>query len=104
MFALPVALVLWGASGAGIAGMAKHQGARIGQPGIASGGAIPVFLIAYLNRGGPGEVCTAHIGLTCSRFEQQWSPWPLIAVGVIMVASGVVVFISMHRQARRRPG
>jgi hypothetical protein len=104
VFAFPVTLVLWGVSGAGAAVITKHKRARVAWPGIASGASILVFLIAYLSRDGPGEVCTAHIGRACTSFEQQWSPWPFVAVGVIMLVGGVVGFIFIQRQARRRPG
>jgi len=100
-FALPVTLVLWGVSGAGAAAIAKQKGARVAWPGIVSGASILVFLIAYLNRDGPGEACTAHIGLGCTSSEQQWSPWPFVAVGVIMLVGGVAGFIFIRWQARQ---
>jgi hypothetical protein len=95
VFALPVTLVLWGISGGGAVIIAKHKEARGAWPGIVSGASILAFFIAYLNRNGPGEVCTAHIGrASCTSSEQQWSPWPFVAVGVIMVVGGVAGFIS----------
>lgn len=103
-FALPVTLVLWGVSGAGAVAISLRKEARVAWPGILSGISILVFLIAYLNRNGPGEVCTAHIGSVCASSEQQWSPWPFMAVAVIMVVGGVVGFVFTRRQARTQPG
>jgi hypothetical protein len=103
-FALPVTFVLWGISGAGLAVIAKHKEARVAWPGIVSGASILVFLIAYLNRDGPGGVCTAHIGHACTSSEERWSPWPFVAVGIIMVVCGVAGFIVMRRRAPRRRG
>ncbi len=103
-FALPATLVLWGVSGAGAVVISRHKEARVAWPGILSGISMLVFLIAYLNRNGPGEVCTAHIGSACTGSEQQWSPWPFVAVGFIMVVGGVVGFVFMRRQARKQPG
>jgi ABC-type spermidine/putrescine transport system permease subunit II len=100
-FALPVTLVLWVASGAGAAVLAKHKEAREAWPGIVAGVSILVFLIAYLNRRGPGNVCTAHIGLACTSSEQRWSPLPFLAVGLLMVVGGVGGFIFMRRQAHK---
>lgn len=103
-FAFPVTLVLWGVSGAGAVAIARHKEARVAWPGILSGISMLAFLIAYLNRDGPGEVCIAHIGSACTSFEQQWSPWPFVAVAVIMVVGGVVGFVFMRRQSRKRLG
>jgi hypothetical protein len=103
-FALPVALVLWIVSGAGAAVIAKHERAREAWLGIISGPSMLVFWIAYRNRDGPGEVCIAHTGPACTGSEQQWSPWPFVVVGVIMVVGGVVGFVFTRRQARKRPG
>lgn len=101
-FAPPVTLVLWGASFAGAVAIARHKEARVAWPGILLGISILAFLIAYLSRHGPGEVCTAHTGNACTGSEERWSPWPFVAVGVIMVVGGVAGFLFMRRRARRR--
>jgi hypothetical protein len=101
-FALPVTLFLWGISGAGAAVIVRHKEARVAWSGTMSGASILVFLIAYLNRNGPGEVCAAHIGRACTSFEQRGSPWPFAAVGVIMAIGGVATFIVSRRRTRKR--
>lgn len=102
-FAPPITLFLWGISGAGVAVIARRKEARAAWPGIVSGASVLVFLIAYLNRDGPGDVCTAYIGRACTNSEQRWSPWPFVAAGIIMAVGGVVGFLFMRRHALKRP-
>jgi hypothetical protein len=59
--------------------------------GVISGlGLVPLF-VAYLNRGGPGDVCTtsASGGQSCTT---EWSPWPWLGAGLALVALGAVAF------------
>ena len=56
---------------------------------LAGAGVIPLFL-AYLNRGGPGDVCTRTA--TSETCTQEWSPWPFLGVGVALVVAAVVLF------------
>jgi len=59
--------------------------------GVISGlGLVPLF-VAYLNRGGPGDVCTtsASGGQSC---DTEWSPWPWLGAGLALVALGAVAF------------
>jgi hypothetical protein len=58
--------------------------------GMVSGAGLPVLYVAWLNRDGPGEVCTrTATQVTCS---DRWSPWPFVVVGVLLLAGGVVAF------------
>ncbi len=58
--------------------------------GMVSGAGLPALYLAWLNRDGPGEVCSrTGTELTCG---DQWSPWPFVVVGVALVVTGVVVF------------
>jgi hypothetical protein len=59
--------------------------------GVISGlGLVPLF-VAYLNRGGPGDVCTTSAtgGQSCTT---EWSPWPWLGAGLALVALGAVAF------------
>ena len=70
-----------------------------GAPGLISGLGLPFLYIAYLNRSGPGEVCTT-IGVNGSSCTDEWSPWPWFAIGVTLVFSGIAVFRSVRRTRR----
>lgn len=67
-----------------------------GMGGLVSGAAAPVLYVAWLNRQGPGAVCSGDSrAVTCT---DEWSPWPFVALAVVLVVAGVLVF------ARRRRG
>ena len=54
--------------------LSTRPGNRVGLPGLVSGLSLPLFYVAYLNRSGPGTICTTTAtSQTCS---DEWSPWP----------------------------
>ena len=58
--------------------------------GMISGAGLPVLYVAWLNRDGPGEVCTRTVTqVSCT---DEWSPWPFVALGVVLLVGGVVAF------------
>jgi hypothetical protein len=63
--------------------------------GLLSGAALPVLYVAWLNRGGPGQVCT-HTATTESCTD-AWSPWPFVAVAVVLAVAGIVVLARRPR-------
>jgi hypothetical protein len=64
--------------------------------GVVGGLALAPLYIAWLNRGGPGQVCTVSAtGTTCL---DAWSPWPFVAVGVALVAVCVVLVRRVEHQ------
>ncbi|MEP7019887.1 MAG: hypothetical protein ABI808_04485 [Pseudonocardiales bacterium] len=67
--------------------------------GLVSGlGLVPGY-VAYLNRHGPGEVCTSTA--TSSTCADEWSPWPWLVAGVLLVGTGVALFTERRRRAGR---
>ncbi|GMA23370.1 hypothetical protein GCM10025864_11290 [Luteimicrobium album] len=56
-----------------------------------SGAGVLPLVVAYLNREGPGDVCTAYSGGQCVAGTEEWSPWPWLVVGVGLVVAGVVL-------------
>jgi hypothetical protein len=52
-----------------------------------AGLALPALYMAWLYRRGPGTVCTDR-GDTC---EDLYSPWPFVAVAVILVIVSIVL-------------
>jgi hypothetical protein len=63
-----------------------------GIAGLLSGAAAPLLYVAWLNRGGPGQVCTGNSrAITCT---DEWSPWPFVAAGVLLVGAGLGIFLT----------
>ncbi|MGX7677728.1 hypothetical protein ACSMXN_02390 [Jatrophihabitans sp. DSM 45814] len=54
---------------------------------VAGVGEVALY-IGFLNRGGPGEVCN-RAGTACIT---EWSPWPWVAVGSVLIAASIVGF------------
>ena len=80
--------------------MSLHKAARRYWPGVVSGmGAIPLVL-AYLNRGGPGYICTTSA--TGGQCQQEWNPWIFLTVAVALIATGIGVQTSRSDRAHRR--
>jgi hypothetical protein len=80
--------------------LARRPGAVAGVAGIVSGLGLPLLYVAWLNRDGPGTVCTATgAGTDCT---DEWSPWPWLVVGLVVLAAGVLLFRA-RRPAAGRP-
>jgi hypothetical protein len=76
--------------------LATRAGNRVGLPGLVSGLSLPLFYVAYLNRSGPGTICTTTAtSQTCS---DEWSPWPWLVVGIVLLVSGCVWFAIASRR------
>jgi hypothetical protein len=81
--------------------LARSTRARRAMAGLIAGLAVPLIVVASLNRAGPGLVCTTDdrgTGQTCA---QQWNPWLFLAGAAIALAVGVLVFV---RANPRDPG
>ena len=62
-----------------------------GMGGLLTGSAAPLLYVAWLNRHGPGEVCTrTATSVSCA---DQWNPWPFVAVATALVVAGVVLYV-----------
>ena len=66
-----------------------------GMLGLLSGAAVPVLYVAWLNRDGPGQVCTSTA--TDTSCADEWSPWPFVALAVVLAGAGVVAFVRGRR-------
>ena len=76
--------------------MLWRQGFGAGMAGIVTGAAVPLLYVAWLNRDGPGQVCTrTAISESCG---DEWSPWPLLAAAVVLVVVGIVMFAVLRRR------
>ncbi|MEU0024246.1 hypothetical protein [Streptomyces sp. NPDC006335] len=66
--------------------------------GAVSGPALPLFYLAYLNRGGPGEVCHAVTGgQSCT---EEYTPVPFLVAGALLLAVGIVLHAATGRRGR----
>lgn len=84
--------------------LVRNPSSRRGFPGLFAGLALPLFIVAYLNRSGPGMVCTtsqSNFGVSHS-CGQEWNPWLFLAAGLILLGVGAGVFIIASRPNRDR--
>ena len=84
---------------AGLAALLALRGdRRFAWPGLLAGAGLMPLYAGYLNRGGPGMVCTTTAtGGSCG---QEWSPWPWFAVGVCLVGTGIALGVRVQRCRR----
>jgi hypothetical protein len=83
-----------------LAGLAlRLGGANRSAVGTGAGVGLPFLWVAWLNRGGPGTVCTTTgSGRSC---DQEWSPWPWLAVGLLMILVCTVLYVLARRRVPR---
>jgi len=90
LFILPIPV-------AGTVVLATRRGSRRGLPGLVSSASLPLFLLAYLNRHGPGTYCTTSAtGGSCT--EGLLNPWFLLAAGLLILAAGLTLFLRIRRR------
>ena len=70
-------------------------------PGLLVGLSIAPLYIAWLNRSGPGLVCTTSA--RSSSCLDQWSPWPFVATGVLLAAGGLGLLVHDRWRSGRSP-
>lgn len=94
IFILPIAV-------AGTVVLATRRDAPRGLPGLLSGASLPLFLLAYLNRHGPGTYCTTSAGgSSCT--EGLLNPWFLLAAGLLALGAGPALFLKIQRRPVNR--
>jgi hypothetical protein len=87
---LPLALV-------GTAVISRTDSSFSGLPGALTGLGVAPLLVAYLNRHGPGDVCThTATGGSCG---QEWNPWPWLLAGMALITAGILWFRARARRA-----
>ncbi|WP_377641306.1 hypothetical protein [Oryzobacter terrae] len=79
----PVVLAL------GAGGLLSQRLRRGIVPGLLLGVSLVPLGLAWLNRSGPGLVCSTTA--TSQSCAEQWNPWPFVLAGVLLLAAGVAV-------------
>ncbi|MER6559265.1 hypothetical protein ABT300_16300 [Streptomyces sp. NPDC001027] len=81
------------------AGLLLRTSPRNAIVGLSAGPAVPLFYLAYLNRGGPGTVCrTSADGQSCT---DEYTPIPFLVGGLVLLCAGFLIFMALHRRSRR---
>jgi hypothetical protein len=76
--------------------LATRTGSKVGLPGLISGLSLPLFYIAFLNRSGPGTVCTSTA--TSRSCMDETSPWPWLVIGIVLLVSGAWWFANADQR------
>jgi hypothetical protein len=84
--------------------LVRGPSSRRGAPGLIAGLALPVLYVAYLNRSGPGYVCTTSRGAggSVTSCGSEYNPWLFLAAGMALLGVGVGVFINTSRSKNGR--
>jgi hypothetical protein len=69
-----------------------------GLPGLIAGAGVLPLVVAWLNRSGPGDVCSSPGNCT-----EEWSPWPWLAAGVVRIAAGTAIWARRGANSRTGP-
>ena len=67
-----------------------------GMLGLLLGAALPLLYVAWLNRDGPGTVCTTDGSVTSC--GDGVSPWPFVAMALLVAVTGIVSFVRLRRE------
>ncbi|MEW2167865.1 hypothetical protein AB0912_33450 [Streptomyces sp. NPDC007084] len=81
--------------------LARRRDAGRGLSGLVSSASPPLFLLAYLNRHGPGTYCTTtRSGGSCT--DGLLDPRILLALGVLALVGGIALFLVTRRRTALR--
>jgi hypothetical protein len=88
---------------AGLAALlARRADGRLAAPGLLAGAAVLPFYVGFLNRDGPGMVCTmTRTGGSC---VQEMSPWPWVAVGLCLAGASAWLYVVLLRRLEKSTG
>ncbi|MDZ5619539.1 hypothetical protein [Nocardioides bizhenqiangii] len=98
-FTIGIPFLLLGLALAG-AGVALPVTRNRGVSALPAGIGLPLLYIAWLNRDGPGTICTSSAHSTSC--EEQWNPWPWVAAAVVLVLVSVATALLVRLATRRR--
>lgn len=97
---LTIGLPILVAGGALVAALVSRHGTRAAWAGAVSGVGAPSLYIAYLNRDGPGDVCTTdHFDTSCG---DEWNPWPWLGCGLALIVVGIALYVRLRPSGPHR--
>ncbi|WP_330461184.1 hypothetical protein OIB37_32540 [Streptomyces sp. NBC_00820] len=82
LYLLPVTL-------AATALLASRRRSSAGLAGLVSGTGVPLLYVAFLNRGGPGTVCTTTAA--SQSCVDEYNPWVWLAAGTALLLAGILL-------------
>lgn len=82
-------------------GLVRPATRSVSLTALPAGAALPLLYVAWLNKGGPGTICTTA-GTTTS-CEEQWNPWLWILAAGLLIAfsAGLVVLTRLVTPKRQ---
>lgn len=69
-----------------------------GIPGLFSGLGLGPLAVAYVNRGGPGDVCAKTAGGDAC--VQDFNPLPWLIIGIVLFTAGLIWFARRRNTAK----
>ncbi|HEU5265094.1 MAG TPA: hypothetical protein VFU35_00280 [Jatrophihabitans sp.] len=72
-------------------------GANVSAVGVVAGPAVWAFVLAWLNRAGPGSVC--HATASSVSCQDESSPWPFLVVGAVLLVVPTTLFAVKRRRS-----
>jgi hypothetical protein len=98
--ALTIGPVLWLVAVVLIVVTLRLGGGNASAYGALAGVGATLLYVAWLNRNGPGNVCVSTP--TEQSCTEEWSPWPWLAAGLLLVGVGVTALVALAPQRRVR--
>ena len=81
--------------------LARRKAPRAALAGLVAGFGFPPLYVAFLNRDGPGQLCSYGGFLqTTTTCAQLLNPWPWSAIGLLFIIAGVALFLVASRRVR----
>jgi hypothetical protein len=78
--------------------LGRVRSARPAYPGVIAGLGLPLLYVAWLNRRGPGNICTTFgNGESC---VEQFNPWPWFLLGAALLAAGILLAVIHSARTR----
>jgi hypothetical protein len=92
---LPLALLFFSVAAVGVYAALRWGSAnRRSVFGLITGAGLPLLLVAYIQRQGPGTVCRqSATGAVC---DYYLDPRPWLAIGLVLVACGIAAFVRLR--------